>query len=464
MEELYRAVERRNIDTAKTLLARGTDANSTTPSGIGVFHLISMTYKVTDIIGIPFKYEDTFLIHEYNYAPLEKDQEAKTLEMAGLLLKSKANINMMSLCGSTPLHIASKYNNDVMVKFLLEKGADLNVIDSYNNTPLFYSAYSGNVSTTRLLLDYGAKLHSRNKDECTPLHYAVNSNNNELIRLLLDRGSVVNAVDRYNSSVLHKAINRQNLNIIKTLLDEGIDCNLKDNHGHTALHYAICQKNNELTNMLLCYGADPNLKDIYYHTPLYNAMLCSYPENIETLLEFDADVNALDDLYKTPLTNARVDRVTDSVALKVISHLSFLESFNSIVTSSTGYKLNRQFIKNNERYSLMKQKCNNEIKMLKSIKLSKYSAEIFLSSKNINLLAKLVHHPTVKRFHVDFPIYCYKLRKSIETGIARRKWLDKGMKALESFDLFRVLPSYTKRDILEYLTQDDIQSLLYSKT
>ncbi|URH24952.1 ankyrin repeat gene family protein [Fowlpox virus] len=59
-----------------------------------------------------------------------------------MLFISKANINMKSKLGSTPLHIASKYNNKTMVKFFLERGADINILDSNNNTPLIYAVCS----------------------------------------------------------------------------------------------------------------------------------------------------------------------------------------------------------------------------------------------------------------------------------------------------------------------------------
>jgi ankyrin repeat protein len=71
--------------------------------------------------------------------------------------------------GETPLHIAVKNANRVMVKFLLDKGADVNVGDKYEATPLHFACRNGDGYIARMLVEFGGDLTIKAIDGRTPL-------------------------------------------------------------------------------------------------------------------------------------------------------------------------------------------------------------------------------------------------------------------------------------------------------
>ncbi|AUD40338.1 ankyrin repeat family protein [Flamingopox virus FGPVKD09] len=462
MIPLHKAVECRNVDITKHLLSNGADANVRDFLGLGVFHILSMFSSLPELKDILHNIEGTFIVCKYNYAPLEEDYEIKTLEIARMLFISKANMNMTSKLGSTPLHIASKYNNQTMVKFFLERGADINILDSNDNTPLIYAACSGNTTISKMLLDYGAKIESRNKEECSPLHYAVATNNDELTSLFLTRGADTNVVDKYNRSVLHKAIGNKNITSVKLLLNHGINCNLRDNHGYTALHYAITLQNREITDMLLASGADPNIMNNEKHTPLYHALLYRYSANVESLILYGADINIVDDTGKTPLSNTCLDIIDNKNVEVIISHFTILEYLMpDNIKNQIGYKINAELINNSKRYSTVKQKCVDEINLLKTIKFhSGYSAEIFLNKNKSNIFHKFIKYPNIINIiESRFLIYSSIIKKSIDIGNYRRKLLDNAVDTISEIRLLNILPIDIKYIILEMLNNKDLITL-----
>jgi hypothetical protein len=85
-----------------------------------------------------------------------------------ILVNSRTNPES-SEQGETPLHIAVKNANRVMVKFLLDKGADVNVGDKYEATPLHFACRNGDGYIARMLVEFGGDLTIKAIDGRTPL-------------------------------------------------------------------------------------------------------------------------------------------------------------------------------------------------------------------------------------------------------------------------------------------------------
>ena len=66
-------------------------------------------------------------------------------EIVKLLIDHKANVNVKSEDGKTPLHIAAVGGCDDVVRLLITAGSDVNSTDNYGHTPLFNAA--ANVSS-----------------------------------------------------------------------------------------------------------------------------------------------------------------------------------------------------------------------------------------------------------------------------------------------------------------------------
>ncbi|KAJ1472802.1 ankyrin repeat-containing domain protein, partial [Baffinella frigidus] len=91
---------------------------------------------------------------------------------------------------STPLHIASLSNYEVVVLLLLERGAEVSPTNKDGETPLHYAALGGHTTVGRLLLAYMADGSSRDKNGRMPLHFSVNE---AVALLLLEHGADVSA-------------------------------------------------------------------------------------------------------------------------------------------------------------------------------------------------------------------------------------------------------------------------------
>ncbi|AAR83649.1 CNPV303 ankyrin repeat protein [Canarypox virus] len=462
LEPLHKAVEYRNVNITSILLSRGADANSKDISDFGTLHALSMFIGIRDLFNRD-KIEDVFTIMNYNYAPLEKDHDTRTLEIANMLLTSKANINMSTIYGSTPLHIAAKYKNNAMIKFLLERGADINVLDSKNNTPLFYSCYYGNTHISKMLIDYGAKVNLINNRGHSPLHYAVSSGNEELVKLLLVKNSYINVIDVDHRSVVHKAVIIKNSRILEILLKNKANCNIKDVNGYTALHYACKISDKIFTRILLNHGADPNSKNKFYRTPLYEAIIYGCYDNVEELLSYGADINVIDDEGNTPLSFLHT--IDDKSTTAIISH----STINNLCYKKTDYvplgvEVNNSVIKYNERYSYIKRKCEEEILYLRSVVFhSGYTAELFLKKNtNINLLSKFVKHPKVKNLESNTCFYSSIIKKSIDKATYRSELINNSICVIDSFQIFSVLPDVIKYSILEMLSNEELKILCSS--
>ena len=97
--------------------------------------------------------------------------------------------------GDTPLHVASKMQNAVMVKFLLSKGADPNVINNKQDTPLLCVIYHVDASqyAVQSLLEHGANPNAINGRGDTALsflnHLDISQETKKpIIKLLLKHG------------------------------------------------------------------------------------------------------------------------------------------------------------------------------------------------------------------------------------------------------------------------------------
>ncbi|ERF68520.1 hypothetical protein EPUS_05659 [Endocarpon pusillum Z07020] len=116
----------------------------------------------------------------------------KRMAMIKLLIKRGADMNIGQLHGGgTILHVAaySYAYTPSCVELLIEEGADLESRDELGRTPLAVAARVGNTILVQPLLDKGADLESRDNLGQTPLVLAVRNCRVAIVHLLLDRGA-----------------------------------------------------------------------------------------------------------------------------------------------------------------------------------------------------------------------------------------------------------------------------------
>ena len=219
------------------------------------------------------------------------------LELVELLLDNGANINSTNNNGSTPLHIACKYNFEDcigdklgVVELLLKKNIDFKIKNKDGMTALHmlcrYHYQDKNVAHVYALIKYGSHVNEKDNHGTTPLHYVCDSltDSSVYVELLVNNGANVNAIDNNGMSPLHYACNHRNnnANTAVTLINNGACVDTQYDNGYTCLHQACINGNHDMVIELLkhCYV---NCRDNDKNTPLHYAIDFGYTDIVKTL-------------------------------------------------------------------------------------------------------------------------------------------------------------------------------------
>jgi uncharacterized protein len=104
------------------------------------------------------------------------------------LLASGSSPNGTNDAGRTGLHIAALNGNAEIADLLIKAGAWIDVKDPLGNTPLFYAADRDHVDVVDLLLAAGASPNQQNRGGVTPLMAAAQRGNVQIVQALLAKG------------------------------------------------------------------------------------------------------------------------------------------------------------------------------------------------------------------------------------------------------------------------------------
>ena len=146
--------------------------------------------EIDNFLRIAMPYGGNKIQDEYGWTPLHYATRYGSDEMVKRLLENGAahSINVEDNGGWTPLHTATRYGSDEMVKRLLESGAaqSINDINNYGSTPLHYATRYGSYEMVKHLLENGAdkSINVATNYGLTPLHIAAEYADIDTIRHL----------------------------------------------------------------------------------------------------------------------------------------------------------------------------------------------------------------------------------------------------------------------------------------
>ncbi|XP_065201380.1 rabankyrin-5 [Planococcus citri] len=141
--------------------------------------------------------------------------------------------------GRNFLHMAIQKDDIESILFLLSIHVDVNsrVQNSEQTTPLHLAAKNGNEMLVRSLILAGARVNDRDASGQTALHIASRAGHASVISALLSSGVDYEACDQEGSNALHVACREGHLNAVKELLSESqINAEAVDIRGRTPLH------------------------------------------------------------------------------------------------------------------------------------------------------------------------------------------------------------------------------------
>lgn len=140
-----------------------------------------------------------------------------------LLEKDKDSVNSMNDDGETPLLLAVKRSNLVIVQLLLAAGAKPEQADLNGVLPLHIAAAGGELFVAKALIGAGAQIDAKTTEGQTPLILAARYGRNDVTAMLTEAGADVNAVDNEQHSALYYATEAGFAEIVEQLLMAGAE-------------------------------------------------------------------------------------------------------------------------------------------------------------------------------------------------------------------------------------------------
>ena len=207
-----------------------------------------------------------------------------------LIMKHPEEVNARGGRNLAPLPAALYKRHFDIANLLYRHGAVVDVQGLEKRTPLFMASTFGQVDIMRWLLDHGADANARNRFDWTPLHYACV--HLDAIQVLLEHNVDINSQNEDGDTPLCDALKlcpkEKVVDIVRRLVEHGADVNIRNRRHSTALHQASLRGWLEVTRLLLSYGARVDEKDDKGMTPLEVAVSFEYHEIEELLLEQSA--------------------------------------------------------------------------------------------------------------------------------------------------------------------------------
>ena len=236
---LVDAVERRDAQAAKALLAQKAGVNAPQPDGATALHWATHWNDAALVEGLVRAGADVNAANELGITSLHLAAADGNAELVRRLLEAGANPNAARPTGETPVMSASRSGNAAAVKHLLAAKADANAAQkSMGQTALMWAASNGHAEVVRALLDGGATL-TPSKTGFTPLMFAARNGSIEISRMLLTAGDKIDTSSKDGSTPLLVATVRGHAKLAMFFLEQGAkpDGNLKA-AGYTPLHWA----------------------------------------------------------------------------------------------------------------------------------------------------------------------------------------------------------------------------------
>ncbi|KAG5493000.1 hypothetical protein JKF63_01581 [Porcisia hertigi] len=237
------------------------------------------------------------------------------VEMMGLLLEYKADLNIENMDGNTPLVMAVKGRKLECIRILANAGADVNKESDTGSSAAHYAASMGFLDCLRLLVQLGAKTMYAVSEAGTLLHWACHSGDLNCIGAVLYEFKVpIDAVDKHGGTALFTALFMKKVEAVEFLVEHGATVNIAvAGDGTMPLHIAVEHANSECVRLLCSCGADTNAKNGEGKTPLDLAKAAN-------------NISAVKELEKVQVQQEK--RATEAVRFKTQGNKVFQQGEN----------------------------------------------------------------------------------------------------------------------------------------
>lgn len=239
--------------------------------------------------------------------PLMATAKNGNVEIAKLLVKAGAEVDMEVHGDATALVIAASFGQVDMMKYLINEGADLNQENPNYGNILLAASGSGNLEAVKFVAAHKLDINHYSPNQGTPLIQAAGSGNLDGVKFLVDEGADVNFHAPNQGTPLIAASQMGQLEIVKFLISKGAKVDFVAPNQGNAIIAASGNGRLNVVKYLVTEGADVNAYTPNQGTPLIMAANNGFLETVKYLMEEDADIDFLSPNQGTALSRASLN-------------------------------------------------------------------------------------------------------------------------------------------------------------
>jgi len=185
--EILEALSTQNIELAENLIKVGKPLNTQNALGVCALHL-AVEKGLSNIVKLLLERgANPNIRNEYHEIPFELLEEEDVSYIPSTWIQ-KIIKDLQDLARITALHIATKNGSLEIATLLIKYGANVDIKDPGGCTPLHWAAIRGHLPFIKLLVENRANVNIQDIAASTPLHEAVRHNHMQTTQYLLEQG------------------------------------------------------------------------------------------------------------------------------------------------------------------------------------------------------------------------------------------------------------------------------------
>jgi ankyrin repeat protein len=229
--------------------------------------------------------------------------ENEFFNVAEVMIKHGAEVDIRNDSGWTPLIWASIKGRTKAVKFLLNHSANINICNSDGWNALTGAFFKRRTEIVALLQEKGAVFGSKYA-EAALLSAFDNGYLDVVKNLVYEHETSINIADEKNVSLVCKAVQKGDWPFVSFLLERGVDVNVFDADGLPLIAILARNGQDQFISNFLDHGADIHLSSSTGTTAIHVAVKYNQISTVAKLVELGANVNGQNDNGFTPLIDA----------------------------------------------------------------------------------------------------------------------------------------------------------------